>query len=106
MDWAGAVPAAMRPVRVCSALRTTGERRATPSRWWVQPEIPGVVSGLNRSQFATGLQKLTIVSATVPELKVKSIFVQILLALHHCHHSFFGEWSLLLRDIKPENGER
>jgi serine/threonine protein kinase len=31
--------------------------------------------------------------------------VQILLALHHCHHSFFGEWSLLHRDIKPENGE-
>jgi serine/threonine protein kinase len=31
--------------------------------------------------------------------------VQLLLALHHCHHSFFGQWSLLHRDIKPENGE-
>jgi serine/threonine protein kinase len=31
--------------------------------------------------------------------------VQLLLALHHCHHSFLGEWSLLHRDIKPENGE-
>ncbi|RSH94130.1 G2-specific serine/threonine protein kinase [Saitozyma podzolica] len=41
--------------------------------------------------------------ATVPESRIKSIFVQLLLALHHCHHSFFGEWSLLHRDIKPEN---
>lgn len=29
MDCPGAVPAAMRPVRVWNALRTTGERRAT-----------------------------------------------------------------------------
>jgi hypothetical protein len=43
----GAVPAPMSPVRVCSALRTTGERSATARRWWVQPEIPGAVSGLN-----------------------------------------------------------
>jgi hypothetical protein len=31
--------------------------------------------------------------------------VQFLLALHHCHHSFFGEWSLLHWDVKPENRE-
>ncbi|GFZ44316.1 hypothetical protein JCM24511_02038 [Saitozyma sp. JCM 24511] len=41
--------------------------------------------------------------ATIPESRIKSIVVQLLLALHHCHHSFFGEWSLLHRDIKPEN---
>jgi hypothetical protein len=35
MDWPGAVPAAMRPVRVRSALRTTGERRAKARKWWM-----------------------------------------------------------------------
>jgi hypothetical protein len=29
MDWPGTVPAAMRPVRVCNALRTTCARKAT-----------------------------------------------------------------------------
>jgi hypothetical protein len=36
----------MRPVRVCKALRTVGERRVMAKRWWVQPEIPVAVSGL------------------------------------------------------------
>ncbi|RSH85378.1 hypothetical protein EHS25_004774 [Saitozyma podzolica] len=43
----GAEPTAMRPVMVCKALRTTGTRRASARRWWVQPEIPGAVSGFN-----------------------------------------------------------
>ncbi|RSH83069.1 hypothetical protein EHS25_005779 [Saitozyma podzolica] len=47
MGYPGAVTAAMRPVRVYSTLRTTGQRRATPRRWWVQPEIPGALSGSN-----------------------------------------------------------
>lgn len=43
-------------------------------------------------------------SLDMPERRVKSILYQLVLALHHCHHSYFGGWMLLHRDIKPENG--
>jgi serine/threonine protein kinase len=45
-------------------------------------------------------------SRTILEIKVISILVHLLLALHHCHHSYRGEWTLLHRNIKPENGTR
>jgi hypothetical protein len=53
MDYPVTVPAAMRPVWVCSALRMTGDRRATARRWWTQPEIPGAVSGLKDLNVAS-----------------------------------------------------
>jgi serine/threonine protein kinase len=39
------------------------------------------------------------------EGEIGVIFVQIVLALHHCHHWFPAKWTLMHRDLKPENGK-
>jgi serine/threonine protein kinase len=42
----------------------------------------------------------------MPHHRIQSIFCQMLLALHYCHHSYKGlRRTLLHRDLKPENGE-
>jgi hypothetical protein len=40
----------------------------------------------------------------VPEPTIMSIFLQLVLALHHCHHSKVNRHQVIHRDIKPENG--
>ncbi|KAJ9091665.1 hypothetical protein QFC21_007140 [Naganishia friedmannii] len=40
----------------------------------------------------------------IPHHRIQSIFCQMLLALHYCHHSYKGlRHTLLHRDLKPEN---
>ena len=44
-------------------------------------------------------------STMIPETYIESVFVQLVLALHHCHHPRPNQWVILHRDIKPENGD-
>jgi serine/threonine protein kinase len=41
-----------------------------------------------------------------PLALARSVFCQVLLALHYCHHVYEGQWTLIHRDLKPENGEQ
>jgi serine/threonine protein kinase len=48
--------------------------------------------------------RLLILRLGIPEPTVMSIFLQLVLALHYCHHSNVNGDQVIHRDIKPENG--
>ena len=73
-------------------------------------DLRDVISSAAASRYFAWLSALMINGGQlsrrvdIAETYIQSVFVQLILALHHCHHSYMGDWVLLHRDIKPENG--